>query len=334
MYINTIFILYSIALLVSLVCLVFIALIFVRKKDRGNEVYIAARRFAVIVMMTDILYFIFYYREVVQNKYALAFPFRIVDYVLCISVFLCWILILNRLASSKPHKVAIKLGLALCGVRLVASVFITSFYMGSYYSIENPLVRQAWTSLEIIFIVLTDIIITYSTIRVIMENISSTRKQYAIVCTALLLIWSMCQGIVDVGLFSGKYGMSAWLLETPDFTGATFFFINLATCIFVFKEDFSPLFLSENDSHNNNTRDSLDSKLDAIASNHKLTVREREIMALIYQGMTNPDISEELFISINTVKKHTHNLFEKLDVTNRMEVVYMINSWKNTKSSK
>lgn len=43
MYINIIFALYIIAMLISLVCLVFIGLILVRKNDRENKIYISQK---------------------------------------------------------------------------------------------------------------------------------------------------------------------------------------------------------------------------------------------------------------------------------------------------
>lgn len=62
-------------------------------------------------------------------------------------------------------------------------------------------------------------------------------------------------------------------------------------------------------------------------SNHKeehLTAREREIIQLVKKGFSNKEISEILFISVNTVKKHLQNLYEKLNVTNRTELCYRI----------
>jgi DNA-binding NarL/FixJ family response regulator len=48
-----------------------------------------------------------------------------------------------------------------------------------------------------------------------------------------------------------------------------------------------------------------------------LTGREREVLDLLAQGMTNKDIADKLFITINTVKRHLKAIFEKLDVHTR-----------------
>jgi LuxR family maltose regulon positive regulatory protein len=50
-----------------------------------------------------------------------------------------------------------------------------------------------------------------------------------------------------------------------------------------------------------------------------LTNRELEILALLAQRMRNKEIAEKLFISPETVKRHTINLYSKLNVHNRRE---------------
>lgn len=52
-----------------------------------------------------------------------------------------------------------------------------------------------------------------------------------------------------------------------------------------------------------------------------LTSRELEIVGLVRRGYTNSHISQELYISINTVKKHLNNIFQKLGVFNRVELL-------------
>ncbi|WP_316829246.1 response regulator transcription factor [Pedobacter aquatilis] len=52
-----------------------------------------------------------------------------------------------------------------------------------------------------------------------------------------------------------------------------------------------------------------------------LTRREREVLNLIAEGMTNNEITEKLFISINTVDTHRKNLMIKLKAKNTAELI-------------
>lgn len=52
-----------------------------------------------------------------------------------------------------------------------------------------------------------------------------------------------------------------------------------------------------------------------------LTDREREVLDLLAQGLTNKEIAEKLVITTNTVKRHLKAIFEKLDVHTRAAAV-------------
>ena len=56
----------------------------------------------------------------------------------------------------------------------------------------------------------------------------------------------------------------------------------------------------------------------------RLSNREREISGLVVQGFSNKEIAERLFIGEQTVKNHLHNIFEKLGVSNRLELALYI----------
>lgn len=52
-----------------------------------------------------------------------------------------------------------------------------------------------------------------------------------------------------------------------------------------------------------------------------LTEREKEILKLVSSGCTNKKISEELYLSENTIKKHITNILNKLELHNRKELI-------------
>ena len=56
-------------------------------------------------------------------------------------------------------------------------------------------------------------------------------------------------------------------------------------------------------------------------SSVKLTGRELEIITLIAEGLPNKEIAQRLFIEIQTVKNHIHNILDKLQLHNRLEAV-------------
>jgi two-component system nitrate/nitrite response regulator NarL len=52
----------------------------------------------------------------------------------------------------------------------------------------------------------------------------------------------------------------------------------------------------------------------------KMTNREREVISLIAEGLSNKDIAFRLHLAIDTVKSHVHNILEKLALHTRLEI--------------
>jgi len=52
-----------------------------------------------------------------------------------------------------------------------------------------------------------------------------------------------------------------------------------------------------------------------------LTERELEVLRLMCEGYSNQGIADEMIVSVNTVKKHTSNIYGKLGVRNRAQAV-------------
>ena len=59
-----------------------------------------------------------------------------------------------------------------------------------------------------------------------------------------------------------------------------------------------------------------------------LSVREREIFDLITFGKSNKEIASEANISVNTVKFHVKNIYGKLNIKKRKDLLFIDNSFK------
>jgi NarL family two-component system response regulator LiaR len=52
-----------------------------------------------------------------------------------------------------------------------------------------------------------------------------------------------------------------------------------------------------------------------------ISKREHEVLELMARGLSNQEIADKLFVSVNTIKTHTANLFVKLEVRRRTQAV-------------
>jgi DNA-binding NarL/FixJ family response regulator len=55
-----------------------------------------------------------------------------------------------------------------------------------------------------------------------------------------------------------------------------------------------------------------------------LTGRERDVALAVGRGLSNAEIAGELYLSVPTVKAHVSRLFEKLEVTNRVQIAIVV----------
>jgi len=71
-----------------------------------------------------------------------------------------------------------------------------------------------------------------------------------------------------------------------------------------------------------------ETKLKAFSEKYEISKREQEVIQLISKGMSNQEISDSLYISLQTVKDHIHRIFVKTGVKNRVQLTNMIRSGK------
>ena len=65
-------------------------------------------------------------------------------------------------------------------------------------------------------------------------------------------------------------------------------------------------------------------RIDDIKTEYFLTARECEIINFMLEGLNNEEICQRLFIEEGTVKKHVHNIYYKLKVKNRFQLLKML----------
>jgi DNA-binding CsgD family transcriptional regulator len=61
-----------------------------------------------------------------------------------------------------------------------------------------------------------------------------------------------------------------------------------------------------------------------LCKKYGITKREKEIVDGICEGKTNQQIADQLFISLQTVKDHTHRIYSKIGINSRMKLVQLV----------
>ena len=192
-------------------------------------------------------------------------------------------------------------------------VFTVFFHGKAFYTIKFLLL---FTDIVLLISMLLLSVVYMS--RLIIEGKKGV-PAYMIIVTAML-IWNYVSFIW--GEMSVYWGNSGFIRTPLDFTIIFWLIVNIATIYFVYHVDFTEAYSM--DAESAPAAFSIDDRLEEMSEEYGLTNRELDILRLIYRGMSNNEIAEELFISKSTVKSHIYNIFRKANVKSRSEIILLI----------
>ncbi|MEG0759808.1 MAG: helix-turn-helix transcriptional regulator, partial [Raoultibacter sp.] len=69
--------------------------------------------------------------------------------------------------------------------------------------------------------------------------------------------------------------------------------------------------------------------IEKLSKHYRLTSRESDMIGYLLSGYSRQKISQELFIAESTVKSHINNLYTKLDIHKRDELLDLVNEFRN-----
>lgn len=149
---------------------------------------------------------------------------------------------------------------------------------------------------------------------------------YMVIITAMLT-WNYASYFW--GETSVYWGNSRFIREPLDLTIIFWFVINIVMIYLVYRRAFVPAYFSNGDKA---PEFCLEDRLQKVKEEYDLTDREKELVELIYEGRSNAEIAEALFISESTVKTHIYNIFKKMRIKNRMSVMRIVRDEKEPKN--
>jgi DNA-binding CsgD family transcriptional regulator len=318
-----------VAVFLGLSGLALILLVLLHGGSKSAQTFKAIRNFLIMSFLVGGFYFFFYYKEVILKVYDLGAIGRAADYAVTLGFIFAWITLVHQLIGTDKFKKLYFWTKIAFAVDFLVEGAMAVFVLDDYYYVADSHIREVAATGHVVFMVFAITVILIYMVKGMKEIRDSVSRRFVIGISILLIIFKITGLVFSIDYLYGIYGVtigSAWGGKTFDPTGVLLIAMNLITIIFVYKTDFNPLFSISSVDPKNQPDGDLSMAIDLIAVAHRLTVREREILILAYNGYTNPDIAQKLNISFNTAKRHMHHIFEKLDVSTRIELVHLINS--------
>lgn len=326
---NAMFITYTILCFLGLQAITLIVIL-TKRNDAGNRNLMkATRNFVIVSFALGLYYYITYYRELVLGQFATGPVVRGFDAIIFYAMGYSWIKLIDNIAGVENEEaIAMRKHIKVvfpCLMVLSAAVYI--FILDAYYNTDSfaeeiiAVVSEAVLGIVVAFYTFKYVVWAYR------ELVDSASRKYIMIVSIFVCFNTMWNNCVAVFVFIKAVSLSAMCSNLYALTSILLLITNLLTLCYVYKKDFTPIFFGDrNDSAKQLTEEEA---VDMVARDHKLTERERDVMMLAYEGLTNPDIAEKLYISRHTVKRHMHNIFEKLDVSTRMELAHLVQSQMN-----
>ncbi len=321
---NTLFITYTIMCFLSLQAITFV-IFMIKHNDSGSTKLIKAmRNFVIVSLVLGLFYYTTYYKELVLGQFATSTITRGLDAIIFYAMGHSWVRLVDAIIDSqnpkmewwRKHTNIVFLTL------MVLSIAIYTLLLDDYYAADYLWAEIVAIGFEVLLgVTVVVFTIAYVTIgyREIRDGFS---KKYIIASSIFINFNNIWNNTVVIFVFLKAVDLSTRCSPLYGVTSILLLVINLCTILYMYKKDFSPFFSGQK-VEAQKTRSEAEI-LDFVAEKHRLTERERDVMILAYQGLSNPDIAERLFISKHTVKRHMHNIFEKLNVSTRVELIHLI----------
>lgn len=278
-------------------------------KGRSREV----QYFISMLLLLNLFDFVIYYFDNIINRPSGNLMLSFGDCLIAILVYL-WLQVEVSFTENIYESKLLKLGQKFVLVYLAVWLIAVAFFM-----------EYSWIRLLIDVPLICLLVIGSAAL--ILQDRKDGADSLTLVYEGVITFFMTCNYATYLVSESGL------LLSTgKNIMDVTIFFwlvINAANLIILYKKDFVESFLKEEEGTVQTLN--LEDTMELVKSKYELTNREIEILTEVYNGKTNTQIAEDLFISESTVKAHIYNIFRKMNVKSRVEAVCIIREEKETK---
>lgn len=207
--------------------------------------------------------------------------------------------------------------------KLISMIFIFLLVISAFYISWQPhtvIVEY----ITVAFRLFPYLILVYCLVILLkdIKKVNKEAKNLIYSCLAVLVTivpWSFMANAVK--------GLPLFIYKIP-YSPTIYFLINTIGVIFIQRH----IALKQRNICNNASL-SESEMYDVFSKKYGITERELEIVQHIAHGCSNPEISDKLYISPNTVKNHIYNIYRKIDIKNRYELISILSQMQKYKQN-
>lgn len=279
-------------------------------KGTKGKTFGSMQSFIGMLLVMNIYDFFIYYSDNIINQPRGNLILSLGDCLIAVLVLL-WLKVETNICSNDKCEWTVRVG------RIFVTVYLVIWLAAVIFFTEVIWVRL------IIDIPLICLLMSGSLACIVNGVRSGDAKKmivYKVVITVFMIVNYLTYFISESGIIgeSNSYIM--------DLTIFYWLIINVANIVMLYKRNFYESYLVESQPA---AAANLDDVLAVVKDRYDLTKREVEILKEIYNGRTNTQIAENLFISESTVKAHVYNIFRKMKVKSRVEAAYIVREEKD-----
>jgi Response regulator containing a CheY-like receiver domain and an HTH DNA-binding domain len=279
------------------------------------------RNFIVSLFIYGFFNLVLYYKLHIIKLYNIESFFSITLNITFILIYYYWILFIHSLIPAKGQA-GMRIFKVLCLLCAVVWNIDSLFFVDMFYNIQIKWGNYFSTLLEILMFFTVISLNTKYLAAIFKRNVLKKEQKIILIQSILNIAYFAYMLVKDIRIsffsFNTEMWSRHWISISSLFCLMTNVLIIILLCFtLVERIDKRKEALSDSEKQNIN--------LEEIGSKYLLSKRETEVFRLILKGYSNPDISELLFISNNTLKKHINSIFKKMNVKSRLELIHSVN---------
>lgn len=254
-----------------------------------------------------------YYSDYILAGYHNVELMRLGDCIIAV-LFYCWLVLQQKLVDER----------ILEGYFMGAKLYV-ALYAIAWGIVTIILDVEALYTAKYLLLVSDIVLMLFMLIGSVTYIIAAIYKKNDRLLTVTMIVITSMITFNYASYFWGEasvyWGNSEFIREPLDLTIIYWFVINIVMMALIYKKAFVPAY---GDVNEETKAKGIEDRLEEIREIFGLTDRELDIVSLIYDGHSNAEIAETLFISESTVKTHIYNIFRKMGIKNRMSVMKIV----------